>query len=140
MTAIRSRDLLPALVTMENSTALPSLSRKVSFCNVNPPACSRWSAAWVEYDSALRWLLNQNLFAGETGPTPGWACPLNTTRLRSARLIASETARRKLVERNQFRLYAGMGAFATWLNHMNSESSEAPASCTTDGELAASRS
>ena len=39
--------------------------------------------------------LNQNLFAGETGPTAGCACPRNTTRARSSRLIAWEMARRK---------------------------------------------
>src|ERR1035438_6997619 len=56
-------------------------------------------------------------------------------RARSSRLMASERARRKLVERNQARLYSGMGAFATWLNHMKSESSEGPASCTSCGEV-----
>ena len=49
----------------------------------------------------LRWP-NQNLLAGETGPMADCACPRNTMRARSARLIASEMARRKFAERNQF--------------------------------------
>src|SRR5208337_4717300 len=130
----------PALVTIENSTVLPCLSNSVRFCRWKPSACRRCSAASGRYGSALSLLLNQNLLAGETGPMAGWACPLKTTRLRSSRLMAWEIARLKLSERNQARLYSGIGALATSLNHMKSESSEAPASCARPGELEARRS
>ena len=73
MTAMRSLGLLPALVTMENSTALPPLSNNAPFCRWKPSACRRFQAASGRYGSALSLLLNQNLLAGETGPTAGWA-------------------------------------------------------------------
>ena len=58
----------------------------------------------------------------------------------SARLIASDTARRNAVDRNQACLYAGRGEEGTWLNHIISDSSDAPASSTERGASRASSS
>src|ERR1700722_6419007 len=99
---MRSRDLLPALVMIENTTALPSLSLSVPFSKRNPSDWSAFRATSGTYGCGFRLVLNQNLLAGENGPTAGWACPRKTTRLKSSRLIAPEIARRKLAERNQF--------------------------------------
>ena len=55
--------------------------------------------------------LNQSLLAGETGPCAGRACEPNTTRARSSRWMASDTARRKACDRNQASL---CGGWATW--------------------------
>src|SRR5215831_7747912 len=83
---------------------------------------------------------NQNLLAGEMGPIAACACPRNTRRAISSRLIAWEIARRNADERNQAFLYGGSGDLATWLNHICSLSNEAPASCATCGEVNASLS
>src|SRR5579863_1605226 len=140
MVAMRSRYLLPALVMIENTTALPEESFSTPFSKRNPSPCSDLSAFSGEYASGFKLELNQNLLAGEIGPVAGCACPRNTTRLRSSRLIAAEIARRKAVERNQFFLYCGSGERATWLNHICSLSREGPASCTSCGVAAASLS
>src|SRR5579862_6917740 len=140
MVAMRSRLLFPELVRIEKTTGLPSLSLSAPFSRRKPSLCSAFNAASAEYDSGFSLALNQNLLAGETGPTAGCACPRNTTRARSSRLIASEIARRKAAERNQFFLYGGNGDFATSLNHICSLSSDGPASCTTCGDVVASLS
>src|ERR1051326_9337090 len=113
---MRSRALLPELVMIENTPAFPSRSFSSPFSIRKPSACSAFSAASGEYAAGFNLALNQNLLAGEIGPAAGCACPRNTTRARSARLMASEIARRKEADRNQFFLYWGSGALATSLN------------------------
>src|SRR6478609_515419 len=125
-----SRARLPALVAMENSTALPALSRKVSPSSRKPSSCSLCNALDVSYGCGLRLLLNQNLLLGEMMPMAGTAWPRKTIRARSPRLMASEIARRKFVEVNQAFLYAARGEPGAWLNQSCSVSVEAPASRT----------
>src|SRR5215469_6906917 len=137
---MRSRYLLPEFVMMEKTTSFPSMSLRVPFSRWKPSFCSTCSAASGEHVSGFSFELNQNLFAGETGPTAGCACPRKTTRAKSPRLIVCEIALRNAAERNHFFLYAGIGAFATWLNHICSLSREGPASCTRFDDVDASLS
>src|SRR5215813_14705364 len=125
---MRSRYLLPEFVMIEKTTSLPSLSFKTPFSKRKPSAWSDFRAASAEYGMDLSLLSNQNLLAGETGPSAGFAWPRNTIFAMSSRLIASEMARRKFAERNQAFLNEGSGDLATWLNHMNSLSSDGPES------------
>src|SRR6266536_3626494 len=101
MVAMRSRYLFPELVMMENTTGFPSLSFNAPFSSRKPSTWRAFNAASGEYAVGFSLALNQNWFAGDTGPTAACACPRNTTRARSWRLIAAEIARRKLAERNQ---------------------------------------
>src|SRR5215469_4971250 len=137
---MRSRYLLPEFVMMEKTTALPSLSFKTPFSRRKPSDWSDFRAESAEYGVGFSLSSNQNLLAGETGPSAGWAWPRNTIFAMSSRLMASDMARRKLGERNQFFLKGGSGDFATWLNHTNSLSREGPESWTTCGDVASSLS
>src|SRR6476661_2259266 len=128
MVAICSRDLFPALVITVNSTRFPEESCKAPPSSRNPTCARRRSAPEASYAGTGSEELNQNWFAGETGPTAGWACPPKTMRHKSARLMAMEMALRNSVVRNQFFLYSDNGAEGTWLNHICSESRPGPAS------------
>src|SRR4051794_25129501 len=98
---MRSRYLLPAFVMIENSTAFPSRSTRVPFCWRKPSAWSRFIAAAGSYVCGFSFELNQNLFVGEIGPIAGVARDENAIRQRSARLMASDIARRNAVDLNQ---------------------------------------
>src|SRR5215469_4886841 len=137
---MRSRYLLPEFVMIEKITSSPSLSFKTPFSKRKPSDWSDFKAASAEYGMGFSLSSNQNLLAGETGPSAGFACPRNTIFAMSSRLIASERARRKFAERNQFFLKEGSGDFATWLSHMNSLSSEGPESWTICADVASSLS
>src|SRR5712692_6084731 len=128
MVSICSRDLFPALVMTVNSTPLSEESRKVPLSSRNPACARRRSAPAESYLGTRSEELNQNWFAGETGPKAGCAWPPKTIRHKSARLMAMEIALRNSVARNQLFLYSGNEAEGTWLNHMNSESRPGPAS------------
>src|SRR5690242_18362458 len=111
--AICSRDLFPALVMSVNSTRFPVESSNALFSRRNPALASRRRAPAESYLGIGSEELNQNWFAGETGPNAGWAWPPKTIRDKSARLMAMEMALRNSVVRNQFFLNVDNGADGT---------------------------
>src|ERR1700720_1194016 len=113
MVTICSRDLLPALVMTVNSTRFAEESSKIPPSSRNPACASNRSAPAESYLGIGSEELNQNWFAGETGPKAGCAWPPKTIRHKSARLMAMEIALRNSVAPNQFFLYSGNGAEGT---------------------------
>src|SRR6185312_11198359 len=128
-----SRAALPPLVISENSTGCPAASRSPPVCCVNPSLVSAFIAALSSYRSGFNDALNQNLFAGDTGPAEGCARPPYTTRAISSRLIARLTAWRNAADWNHFRFHAGSDPPGDSLNHMDSESIDGPRECAEPG-------
>ena len=127
---MRSLGLLPALVTMENSTALPALSNSAPFCRWKPSALQALQRGVGAIRLGLEFAVEPELIGGRNRADGGLGVTVEDHAAEIVAIDGLEKSRAgNWLERNQARLYSGMGAFATWLNHMKSESSDGPASC-----------